>query len=217
MNQDAQTTDLQPPEVSSDGADSQPEVSGTEVSAAPFVVAFTGRAGAGKDTAASALIAFGAERVAFADAIKDGLAAMFGVPRNWFDDREFKERVVPWLGKSPRQLAQLCGTEFGRNMIAEDVWLRVARHRIERSLAPVVVIPDVRFENEASLVRSLGGHVIHVTRADALQVSSHISEAGVKVAPVDSQIENHGTVGELHAAVLRIALQQMGERVRGGE
>lgn len=81
---------------------------------------------------------------------------------------------------TPRVMMQTLGTEWGRSLLP-DLWLHVWRHELDDS-AHVVVVPDVRFDNEAELIRSLGGTIIHVKRkptADMLAVPAHASEAGI--------------------------------------
>ena len=155
------------------------------------LIGIAGRAGAGKDVVASALIASeGFKKVSFADAIKDGCAVMFGVDRALFDDRERKEQVIDWIGKSPRQLAQLAGTEFGRGLVRDDIWLLTALRKMDPAFS--CVISDVRFENEADFIRKNGGVMLHVRRpgTEAGTTSAHSSESGVKIQQGDFCVEN---------------------------
>lgn len=55
------------------------------------VIGLTGFAKSGKSTAAEILKSLGGEEVAFAKHLKDVCSAVFGVPRNHFDDQAFKE------------------------------------------------------------------------------------------------------------------------------
>lgn len=94
-----------------------------------------------------------------------------------------KNVPVPFLdGKiTPRIMMQTLGTEWGRS-IDPDLWLRVWRHELNTGAA-VVTVPDVRFDNEADMVRELGGVIVHIARkptADMLAVPAHASEAGIK-------------------------------------
>lgn len=93
-----------------------------------------------------------------------------------------KNAPVAFLGGSvtPRIMMQTLGTEWGRSLLP-DLWLRVWQHELDDS-ARCVCVPDVRFDNEAELIRLLGGTIIHVVRkptADMLAVPAHASEAGV--------------------------------------
>ena len=93
-----------------------------------------------------------------------------------------KNAPVPFLdGRiTPRVMMQTLGTEWGRSLFP-DLWLRVWEHEIDTN-AHTVVVPDVRFDNEADLIRSLGGVIAHVVRkptAEMLAVPDHASEAGI--------------------------------------
>lgn len=94
-----------------------------------------------------------------------------------------KNTPVPFLdGRiTPRVLMQTLGTEWGRTLMP-DLWLRVWEHELDTGAA-VVTVPDVRFDNEADMIRKLGGIIIHIQRkptADMLAVPAHASEAGIK-------------------------------------
>ena len=93
-----------------------------------------------------------------------------------------KNAPVPFLDGSvtPRVMMQTLGTEWGRALLP-DLWLRVWRRELDDQ-AHVTVVPDIRFDNEAELIRSLGGTIVHVVRkptADMLAVPAHASEAGI--------------------------------------
>lgn len=81
---------------------------------------------------------------------------------------------------TPRIMMQTLGTEWGR-ILLPDLWLHVWQHELDDQ-ASCVCVPDVRFNNEANLIRSLGGTIVHVTRkptVDMLAVPAHASEAGI--------------------------------------
>lgn len=93
-----------------------------------------------------------------------------------------KNAPVAFLGGriTPRVMMQTLGTEWGRSLLP-DMWLRVWEHELDDS-AHTVCVPDVRFDNEAELIRSLGGTIVHIVRkptADMLAVPAHASEAGI--------------------------------------
>lgn len=56
---------------------------------------------------------------------------------------------------------QYFGTELMRGWIP-DIWVEALSLTIERSLADVIVIPDVRFINEVHALKSLNGESIAV-------------------------------------------------------
>lgn len=167
----------------------------------PLLIGLTGRARAGKSTAAEHLAGtYLLEQYAFADPLRDGLMAIFNLdPTDFEGDR--KEQPLTWLERSPRQLMQSMGTEWARNTVHPDVWVKLAEQNLDymsKALGAVIgfVISDVRFENEAHLIRRRGGTVIHIGRDNAQAVSPHISEAGVAVRQDDLILRNNGTVDE---------------------
>lgn len=93
-----------------------------------------------------------------------------------------KNTPVPFLDGSvtPRIMMQTLGTEWGRSLMP-DLWLRVWKNELDHD-ARAVCVPDVRFDNEADLIRELGGLIVHIVRkptADMLAVPAHASEAGI--------------------------------------
>lgn len=104
-----------------------------------------------------------------------------------------KNAPVPFLdGRiTPRVMMQTLGTEWGRSLLP-DLWLRVWQRDLDDS-AHAVCVPDVRFDNEAELIRELGGTIVHVVRkptADMLAVPTHASETGIKRAKDDIIFRN---------------------------
>jgi len=177
-----------------------------------ILIGLHGKAGTGKDTIADYLAdQYCLERIAFAKPIKDAACAMFGLTPDRFEDRSLKEMVIPEIGKSPRQIAQLLGTEFGRQHLGDDIWIRVAKMRLdawredvlEQTFHPLcgAVVTDVRYENEAAWVRSEGGVIWHVRRPGIEPVSAHTSENGIAVLPGDMVIDNIGTIDDLYDKV----------------
>lgn len=167
----------------------------------PILIGLTGRARSGKSTAAEHLVGtYLLEHYAFADPLRDGLMAIFNLdPTDFEGDR--KERPLAWLDRSPRQLMQSMGTEWARNTVHPDVWVKLAEQNLDymtKALGAVLgfVVSDVRFENEADLIRRRGGTIIHISRADAQAVNPHVSEAGVAGNKNDLLMFNNGTVEE---------------------
>ncbi|WP_416199849.1 MAG: Deoxynucleotide monophosphate kinase [Pseudomonas shahriarae] len=165
----------------------------------PILIGLTGRARSGKTTAAEHLArTYLLEQYAFADPLRDGLMAIFNLdPTDFEGDR--KEQPLGWLDCSPRQLMQSMGTEWARNTVHPDVWVKLAEQNLEymtKALGAVLgfVVSDVRFENEADLIRRRGGTVIHILRPNALAVNPHISEAGIAANSADLTLPNYGTV-----------------------
>lgn len=175
-----------------------------------LLIGIAGKAGSGKDTAANYLkLVYDFRSVAFADPIRAGMKAIIGL-----DDCHFahptKEVVLPEFGKSPRQMMQTLGTEWGRNQVNQDLWLILAgiRKAEHNSMGWDVVITDVRFENEATWIREQGGVIWHILRGDSV-AAAHASEAGIYLYPnEDEVINNNGTLQELYEQVTALYVKQ---------
>ena len=151
----------------------------------PVVLGLTGRAGAGKSTAAAHLVAHhGFVRRPFAALLKGMLRSLLlgqGVPAAAVErmiDGDGKELPTRHLGgQTPRRAMQLLGTEWGRGL-APDLWVDMWA----ASIAGLdrVVADDVRFDNEAAAIRALGGTVVEIRRPGLARLAGgHVSEAGV--------------------------------------
>jgi hypothetical protein len=183
------------------------------------IVALTGYAGAGKDDAAAGLVEKGWTRVAFADAVRESVAATD--PRIAFkssDDRARNDGGWP-LGYSPklhelladggwgyakrfsevRVHLQRMGCEAGRSIHGDECWIRIARRKIDAAPGHVV-ITDLRFKNEVDAVRSWGGKVIRIDRPGVGPVNGHCSEK-LEFEP-DAVIENIGTTHDLQQKLI---------------
>lgn len=161
-----------------------------------MLVGVAGPAGSGKDTVGEWFATrFGFKRYAMASTLKAGLTAM-GFPEP--ADRALKEQPVPGFSFTWREAAQKLGTEWGRNL-DPDLWLKLAERYLQASHNSVV-ITDIRFENEAAMVRRLGGTILHLQgRAASLGVSqAHASEAGIEILDADVILDNSGSISYLH-------------------
>lgn len=65
----------------------------------------------------------------------------------------------------------------------------------------IVIIKDVRFENEANFIRSHNGTIWHIKRDNAAKVLSHSSEQGIEIKNSDIVIDNNGSLEDLKGAV----------------
>ncbi|MGK8439040.1 deoxynucleotide monophosphate kinase [Ectopseudomonas hydrolytica] len=181
-----------------------------------ILIGLAGRARVGKDTVARYLAAhLTLISYAFADPLKQALAGMFHLTAAQLDGAE-KEQPLAWLGKSPRELMQLLGTEWGRDLVHPQLWLLLAEQNLQLlaehdQAMKGVVIRDVRFDNEADWVRSKGGVILHITRPDAIEVATHTSESGVTHRPGDFSLVNDGTLDQLYDeidALIRVLMRK---------
>ena len=171
------------------------------------LIGLMGPAGAGKDTAADHLEdQHGFVRYAFADPMRTMLEAAFtsvGIDYAYIYERSLKEQPVPGIGYSYRQLAQTLGTEWGRNQLDPDLWLRFAALNLGLPDAPVndrIVITDVRFANEAAWIVQHGGVVLRIRR-DVAPVRPHVSETAMQTIEPWGDIANTQGIDWLHLQI----------------
>jgi hypothetical protein len=177
----------------------------------PRLIGITGKAGVGKDTLANQFVSLlGYERYALANPIKELLNARFGWTMALWDYREWKEAPgIVYGGYSPRSWAQWLGTEVGRTFAGEDVWANLMRQKyadlcLRHPGTAAMVVPDVRFDNEARMIRSLGGRVVEVWRDGVAPVTAHKSEQGVSRDLIDVGVGNISTPHNLYLAACRM-------------
>lgn len=174
------------------------------------LIGIHGKARTGKDTCAGHLVKeHGFIRQAFADPLKRAAQQMFGLTddQTWQDS--LKEEVIPYWGISPREMFQKLGTEAGREVFGNDLWLkRWMKFYDEFGASAHIVVPDVRFDNEANLIRSLGGTILLLSseREGGLEAKAktHASEGGISRKPGDIPVVNNSTRQALYARIDQI-------------
>ncbi len=165
------------------------------------LIGITGKAGSGKDTVADIILQqYPGVKRAMAKPIKDAFEAIFGFDPDSIS-RLQKENIMPGFDFSPRRAMQTLGTEWGRELDA-DIWIELAHKNLYFLIGKpgYLLIPDIRFQNEAAWVRAQGGILIHVERPDVQEVESHASESGTGIAP-NIIIHNNGSIIDLTLAV----------------
>jgi len=164
--------------------------------ARPMVIGFAGHAGSGKNAAAAAL---GGAVLGFADPLYAGLAVMLGVPEERLRERTTKELPAA-VGKSPRDLLRTLGTEWGRELVRDDLWVWRARQRIDEAARlgfRTIAMCDVRFGNEAAFIRQeLGGEVWWIDRPNTCP-GGHVSDQSLTAGDCDLVVDNSGTLDQL--------------------
>lgn len=102
---------------------------------------------------------------------------------------------------TPRHALQQLGTNWGRGCYSAT-WVDLAARRaaaLRRAGCPLVVISDVRFNNEVAAV----DRVLEVVRPGVAR-GAHASEAGISPEFVWVQIQNDGSLDALRAHVAGI-------------
>lgn len=145
------------------------------------LIGIAGKVNAGKDTVASQIaINYGYLTNTFAAPLKVAASKIFGLPLDFFVDRDKKDTVLLGWGKTPRQLiVQLADTlkaQFGEELFVK-AWLAETLPLLEKETP--IVVSDVRLQIEVEAVKRLGGVVVYVHRPGVEQgsVGDHVTEA----------------------------------------
>jgi hypothetical protein len=181
-----------------------------------MIIGLSGYAGAGKDEAAKVLIGLGYTRIAFADVLREMAVAIdpyiYEVLPGENDIHMFRRLsdVIENYGwdeaknmfPDVRRLLQRLGTEAGRNILGENIWVDTA---FGRAKGGRICVTDVRFLNELEGIRSRGGKVLRIERPGVGPRNDHPSETSLVDATFDAVIQNDGSIEQLHARVLEFA------------
>jgi hypothetical protein len=150
--------------------------------------------------------------------------------REWREqvDPWWSERLnIPHL--TPRWILQQWGTDVCRNHFHTDIWVSSIENKLRQSKDDIV-ITDSRFPNELKTIKKLGGITIRVNRGpqpdwynDAIasntgpkhmtwalstarlhKLGIHPSEYSSVGLKFDYEIENDGTIDDLHEKIKQI-------------
>lgn len=162
----------------------------------PELVGFCGPMGAGKTTAANILKTRGYLGMKMAAPLK-AMLKVIGLTDFEIEGggKEIPTALLCW--KTPRYAMQTIGTEWGRDLIGEDFWVRAWSRAVRGQLekGKLIVCDDIRFQNEADALRALGGKLIEVRRPGAKRSETHVTER-VEIEP-DAVLNNDGNVEQL--------------------
>jgi energy-coupling factor transporter ATP-binding protein EcfA2 len=145
------------------------------------IIAFAGPKGVGKTSLAIMIkgILGQGKILSFADPIKDMVEKM-GISRSIMNDPKLKNEKLDWLDKSPREILQTLGTDWGREMIDQNIWIKIAENSIKQSDSDLIMFDDCRFQNEVDMIKRNGGHVVELYRPGFDEYTGeHKSELGI--------------------------------------
>lgn len=139
-----------------------------------MLIGLIGLIGSGKGTTADYLVKeHGFITDSFAASVKDVCASIFGWDRNMLEgdtteSRKWRETVDVWWEKeldiegfSPRMAMQLIGTDVMREHFNDNIWILSLKKKLS-SLSGDVVVSDVRFKNEADMIKESGGILLRI-------------------------------------------------------
>lgn len=188
----------------------------------PIVLGLGGLYGAGKDALADYLVEhYGFVKLGMSDTLAHALYTLNPwIPINTEDRQPGQEfgmfmRYQPLVDaqgyveakKNPevRRLLQSLGTEVGRKILGDRVWVDIQRDKINylTEQGKHVVVTGVRYENEADLFEELGATTAWVTRGDdgsnKNPTALHSSETTLTAEDFDEIVYNTGTLEHLYS------------------
>ena len=190
-----------------------------------MIIGICGLIGSGKDSVADILVQErNFKKISFADKLKDGVATVFGWDRSMLEgktsnSRNWREEKDDFwsaeLGKdiSPRLVLQLFGTECMRQGFYDGVWVSLVKKHIIDNPKQNFVIPDVRFPNEANMIKSIHGEVWRMRRGPDPVWFRMYQDLGIEPTEVHESewawantnfnkiLDNNGTLLELRSQV----------------
>lgn len=187
-----------------------------------MIIGVMGRKQAGKDTAAAPLVRLTHSHINFADPVRDmALAIDPLVIWSLFSPGPVRlsllvaKRGWPVAKQSPevRGLLQRIGTEGGRGILGEGVWVDLWKRRVAQLPDPErVIATDVRFPNEADAIRSLGGVIVRIDNPRLADDDQHASERAMAAITPDAAVVNDRDVCDLQAEFTHVVGELQRER-----
>ena len=141
-----------------------------------MIIGICGLIGCGKGTVGDILVEnHGFTKLSFADKLKDGVATVFNWDRamlegDTVESREWRETQDDFWTRetgrtiTPRLVLQEFGTDCMRHGFDDGIWVSLVKQELVKYPNKNFVIPDVRFPNEANMIKSIHGEVWRVKR-----------------------------------------------------
>ena len=162
----------------------------------------------------------------FSEKLKKYAADMLGIDPARFEEQDFKDAVLgpewnklksrPTGGGTPtlpvfgaeiftkqmtgREFLQLFGQAV-RDYVHEDAWVNALMANYKEYYVwkkmPNWIITDVRYENEANIIKSKGGIIVRIHRPGVGPCNNHKSEIGLDNYDFNMNVHNSGSYQQL--------------------
>lgn len=180
------------------------------------IIGIVGNARSGKDTVANMIIEeninpfLKIDKDSFAKPLKDMACAFFG--KDCESLELYKEDCESLYGINIRKFYQNTGALM--RQMNEDIFVELIDVRltsIKNDPHTMIIIPDVRFKNEADYIKSFEDAILLKVERPSIDKSSPIyndkSEQEIDLIEPDFTIVNDGTLEDLRAKVLDFVFQ----------
>lgn len=135
-------------------------------------------------------------RIAFADSLKEEVAAMLHI-------------TVPYLESHKEQfrlILQGFGTDY-RRWQNKKYWIEAWQRKVQeaaRNGYDIIIAPDVRFINEAEMIKDMGGELWRIFRNKGIGIDKHESETELSAISFDKKIVNDKDLIHLENQVTKL-------------
>jgi len=182
-----------------------------------MIIGLLGKKGSGKDTVGNYISKnYNGQCESFAKPLKDICKILF-----LFNDEQLygnlKEELDNYWKITPRHAFQYIGTELIRNKIKElipnigdNFWIKNMEKRLndndndidnDNDNKKLIIITDVRFQNEVDFIKSKNGIVIKINRDNIIN-DEHSSEKNIDyIKNYDYIIDNNDTFESLYLQI----------------
>lgn len=142
--------------------------------------------------------------MSFAQPLKAFCRGVFGLSSRQTDGTDEEKNsfavgqdnpVKPGHALTARQVLQEVGVRMKEPF--PGIWAWALMQKAERSTDDVVIVTDVRFPEEANMIRRAGGMLFEVFRPDSVSTDSHVSETAMADFEWDRVIVNDGDLVDL--------------------
>lgn len=179
-----------------------------------------GRKFAGKDTVADYMCSkHNFKKLVLAEPLKEACKLLF----NFSDEQLYgnlKETIDPNWGTTPRIVFQYLGTDIFRKDIHkiipdidDNFWVNLAISKYLEmknvNKNALIVISDVRFQNEIDNIHKQGGIIIKIIRPSLSNTDAHESEKNIDNFDSDYTIINDSTKDDLYGKIDNIIQENL--------
>lgn len=164
----------------------------------PIIIGLIGKKKSGKDTIASMMLDIlhdDPEKInvvmttSFAAALKREVCEGCGISYEYLTEHKDNFRLI----------LQGWGTNFRRQLCGEDYWVKKVESEIlTLNNTDYVIITDVRFQNEADMIRKMSGQLVRVIREETDDYTDlHPSEEQMDMITPHHTIDNDSDIEAL--------------------
>lgn len=162
-----------------------------------IVIGLSGRKRSGKDVTADSILKqlryMDGIKLPFASFLKDEVCRAMNIKPEYLEEHKENFRLI----------LQGWGTDYRRMLCGNDYWIKKWLKAVRDTRSNLIVVPDVRFENEAACIKEIGGEMWRVeNKRIESGIHEHKSETEMDFYPYFTRyIRNDGTLANLDVEV----------------